>query len=254
MDKRIIPGKQQTAPTPFPRDPFVFLFATLLSTLAMGLPQPAAAQSTPANSVFIEQLTTNSTVTITQIGDQNIIAGAGTASGDAASLALTLPTPGTDTGEALRIDGDNISLTTEQRGTLNVVGLDVTGANSTISITQTGGSNSSRLFMNGGDNTVTVEISGDSNLSNVELGSTLSSVSNATVTMTVTGDSNKLNLQALPSSSTSATSSYTMEVVGDNNKVKYVNTSLTDAATLNLRLGATGTAANANVISITKGD
>ena len=228
----------------------LLLQVAALASLVLGAPS-AFAQS---NAVFIEQLTTSSDVNITQTGSDNVIAGAGTAAGAPAALALTLPTPGTATGEAMSLAGTDLTLTTVQTGVLNTIGMDVTSASATtISLTQTGDSNASRLFVDGGDNSITMTLTGDSNVTNIDLGTVGASVSNGTVVLEIAGDSNKANLLITPATSTVVTSSYTVNIQGDSNGFKYVNTG-TEAAILNYRLGSAGSAANSNTILITKGD
>ena len=226
----------------------------LLQVAALASLVLAAPSAFAQNALFIEQLTTSSDVNITQTGSDNVIAGAGTAAGSAAALALTLPTPGITTGESMSLAGTDLTLTTLQTGALNIIGMDVTSASATtISLTQTGDQNESRLFVDGGDNFITVGLTGNSNVTNIDFGTVGASVSNGSAVLEITGDSNKANLLITPATSTAVTSSYTVNIQGDSNGFKYVNTG-TEAATLNYRLGSPGSAANSNVISIDKGD
>ena len=224
----------------------------LLQVAALASLVLAAPSAFAQNALFIEQLTTSSDVNITQTGSDNVIAGAGTAAGSAAALALTLPTPGITTGESMSLAGTDLTLTTLQTGALNIIGMDVTSASATtISLTQTGDQNESRLFVNGGDNFITVGLTGDSNVTNIDFGTVGASVSNGSAVLEITGDSNKANLLITPATSTGVASSYTVNIHGNSNGFKYENTG-TEAATLDYRLGSTGAEAVSNTISITK--
>lgn len=228
----------------------LLLQVAALASLVLAAPS-ALAQT---NAVFIEQLTTSSDVNITQTGSDNVIAGAGTATGSAAALALTLPTPSISTGDSMSLAGTDLTLTTVQTGSLNTIGMDVSSASATtITLTQTGDQNASRLFVNGGDNSIAITLTGDSNVTNIDFGTVGALVSNSTAVLGITGDSNKANLLITPATSTSVVSSYTVNIHGDNNGFKYDNTG-TEPATLDYRLGSSGSSASSNTISITKRD
>lgn len=215
----------------------------------------AHSSPAPANDLYIEQITTDSTVTISQTGGNgNVIAGPGTASGTAGNLAISFPTPSAD--DPMKLSGANLSATLTQQGANNTLGVDISApSGSTVTFTQDGQLNEGRLVMNGSDNTVTMTVTGNSNKTNIEIGTSGTEANETTVSATITGNTNQLDLQHKPSAtpSSGAVSSYTLSVTGGSNAVRIENTG-TEASTMAVTLGSVASPASGNVISITKGN
>lgn len=206
-----------------------------------------------ANDLFIEQLTTDSAVTITQTGGTgNIIAGPGTASGAAGSLSLTFPAASAD--DAMVLNGDNLTVDLVQTGSTNTLGVDISGSTNTVAVTQEGDLNESRLFMDGNDNTLALTVTGDSNKTSIDVGQPLTSANETTVSATIAGNSNQLDLQHKPETTPTSGngSTFTVGITGDTNAVKILNTSA-EPSTMAVTVGRSGASASGNTLSIVKG-
>ena len=94
------------------------------------------------NSIYLDQISTSATDTITQTGSSNRI---GTSSNRSS------------------ISGDSGTFTISQIGSSNALDFNLTGNSYTFSLTNTGDSNTLGLFLNGNSNTFSTTFTGSSN-------------------------------------------------------------------------------------------
>ena len=105
----------------------------------------ARAISPDGNNVYVTQIGNSNTLTITQDGDDNLVAGTSTTNSSTVNATIT---------------GNNNTTTISQKGDDNVVLFDVTGNTNTTTIDQggTSGADDNRLIMNVNGDTNTVSL------------------------------------------------------------------------------------------------
>jgi hypothetical protein len=181
--------------------------------------------STSANEVYIEQVGSGSTVTVTQDGTDNTV--------------------GTSLSPAYIGSGSN-TVTIDQIGSNNSLDMVVNGSGTDVTVSTTGSNNIQEINCGTtssagcSGSTITQTINGDSN----DVKQNLGAGANHTSNITVTGDTNIVTHTSTATGTTSAD----ITVSGDTNTV-----SVTQSGMLNKSVSVTSTG-NSNTISITQSD
>jgi Curlin associated repeat len=178
-----------------------------------------------ANEVYIEQVGSSSTVTVTQDGTDNTI--------------------GTSLNSAYIGSGSN-TVTIDQIGSANSLDMVVNGSGTDVTVSTTGSNNIQEINCGTtssagcSGSTITQTINGDSN----DVKQLLGAGANHTSNITVTGDTNIVTHTSTATGTTSAD----ITVSGDTNTV-----SVTQSGMLNKSVAVTSTGSS-NTISITQSD
>jgi hypothetical protein len=183
------------------------------------------ATTVVANEVYIEQVGSSSTVTITQDGTDNRV--------------------GTSSNPAYIGSGSN-TVTIDQIGSSNTLDMVVNGAGTDVTVSTTGSNNIQEINCGTTNSAgcsgsvITQTINGDSN----DVKQNLGAGANHTSNITITGDTNTVTHTSTATGTTSAD----ITVSGNTNTV-----SVTQSGMLNKSVSVTSTG-NSNNISITQSD
>lgn len=188
---------------------------------------PALAQT--ANSVYIDQIGSNSTIDVTQQGSNNIV--------------------GTNTSRTI-LWGSNQSVTISQVGSSNIAALNVQGANSVVNTIVEGSLNTVTIGCGTGgsgnnasctDSSITANATGDSNTLSITTGS------KSTASITATGDNNTATINTNTSPLVGNTA--TISAVGDGNTLSI---SQTGTAGVNGHSGTIDVTGSSNLVAVTQ--
>jgi hypothetical protein len=182
-----------------------------------------------ANSVYIDQIGSNSNIDVTQQGSNNVV--------------------GTNTTKTI-LWGSNQNVTIGQIGSNNIAAVNVQGSNATLLSTVTGSLNTVNIGCGTGgsgnngsctDSNLTANATGDSNIL------TMSTGSKSTSSIAVTGDNNTASINTDTSPLIGNTASIT--ALGDGNTLSIGQTGVAGANGHNGKINVTG---SSNTIAVTQ--
>ena len=199
-----------------------------LAAAAMMLSAPAWAQS---NSVYMEQIGSGSTVSITQDGSNNSV---------------------NTSGSKAKMFGDNLTVTIQQIGANNTMTMDVQTSGVATTVSSTVDGNLNDVTINCGNSGLSLGGCGGANITADALGSlntmTIDTTGGSNSSMNITGDSNNVTINNTTANAKGAVGN--INVSGNSNGVTLTQSGAAGTNGHSSTIAVTG---NSNTVGVTQG-